>query len=219
MTRPCPLRQVLKILLHTCSQGSPQFVLQLKRNASFIREAAGNGLGGHGRAATAPWEPQNGSCCGGCARNRVLPHLEQPHRPLCVSAVFSGPPDPLHGNSLNQKVRAAAQVGAGGTGQPSALSSGDSEVLSTPLSLSEPHRTWPAFCSQMHRCHSPWHCPPGPRPRLVSTAPQGGPSGGQGNSREGDPRVPVLPLTFPVPPRDGLQPQPLWLPAGIWLQQ
>ncbi|NXC65079.1 AP4AT protein, partial [Aleadryas rufinucha] len=57
--------KVLKILLHTCSQGSPQFVLQLKRNASFIREAA----------------------------------------------VFSGPPDPLHGNSLNQKVRAAAQVG------------------------------------------------------------------------------------------------------------
>ncbi|XP_061866775.1 AP-4 complex accessory subunit tepsin [Colius striatus] len=55
--------KVLKILLHTCTQGSPQFVLQLKRNACFIREAA----------------------------------------------VFSGPPDPLHGNSLNQKVRAAAQ--------------------------------------------------------------------------------------------------------------
>uniref|UniRef100_H0YXN1 TEPSIN adaptor related protein complex 4 accessory protein n=1 Tax=Taeniopygia guttata TaxID=59729 RepID=H0YXN1_TAEGU len=67
--------KVLKILLHTCSQGSPQFVLQLKRNASFIREAA----------------------------------------------VFSGPPDPLHGNSLNQKVRAAAQVGAGGSPQPLAL--------------------------------------------------------------------------------------------------
>ncbi|NXC74107.1 AP4AT protein, partial [Anhinga anhinga] len=55
--------KVLKILLHTCAQGSPQFVLQLKRNACFIREAA----------------------------------------------VFTGPPDPLHGNSLNQKVRAAAQ--------------------------------------------------------------------------------------------------------------
>ncbi|NXK12505.1 AP4AT protein, partial [Herpetotheres cachinnans] len=55
--------KVLKILLHTCTQGSPQFVLQLKRNACFIREAA----------------------------------------------VFTGPPDPLHGNSLNQKVRAAAQ--------------------------------------------------------------------------------------------------------------
>ncbi|XP_040979827.1 AP-4 complex accessory subunit tepsin isoform X2 [Aquila chrysaetos chrysaetos] len=55
--------KVLKILLHTCTQGSPQFVLQLKRNACFIREAT----------------------------------------------VFAGPPDPLHGNSLNQKVRAAAQ--------------------------------------------------------------------------------------------------------------
>ncbi|XP_040386096.1 AP-4 complex accessory subunit tepsin isoform X2 [Cygnus olor] len=55
--------KVLKILLHTCAQGSPQFLLQLKRNAVFIREAA----------------------------------------------AFAGPPDPLHGNSLNQKVRAAAQ--------------------------------------------------------------------------------------------------------------
>ncbi|NWH68825.1 AP4AT protein, partial [Geococcyx californianus] len=55
--------KVLKILQHTCTQGSPEFVQQLKRNACFIREAA----------------------------------------------VFSGPPDPLHGNSLNQKVRAAAQ--------------------------------------------------------------------------------------------------------------
>ncbi|XP_075025477.1 AP-4 complex accessory subunit tepsin isoform X3 [Calonectris borealis] len=63
--------KVLKILLHTCAQGSPQFVLQLKRNACFIREAA------------------------------ALPTL-------CL-AVFTGPPDPLHGNSLNQKVRAAAQ--------------------------------------------------------------------------------------------------------------
>ncbi|NWH71336.1 AP4AT protein, partial [Piaya cayana] len=55
--------KVLKILQHTCTQGSPQFVQQLRRNACFIRDAA----------------------------------------------VFSGPPDPLHGNSLNQKVRAAAQ--------------------------------------------------------------------------------------------------------------
>ncbi|NXW93886.1 AP4AT protein, partial [Alopecoenas beccarii] len=55
--------KVLKILLHTCAQGSPQFVLQLRRNVCFVREAA----------------------------------------------AFSGPPDPLHGNSLNQKVRAAAQ--------------------------------------------------------------------------------------------------------------
>ncbi|NXX85365.1 AP4AT protein, partial [Urocolius indicus] len=60
----CPgTLKVLKILQHTCTQGSPQFVLQLRRNGCFIREAA----------------------------------------------AFSGPPDPLHGNSLNQKVRAAAQ--------------------------------------------------------------------------------------------------------------
>ncbi|XP_072208009.1 AP-4 complex accessory subunit tepsin [Excalfactoria chinensis] len=55
--------KVLKILQHTCAHGSPQFLLQLRRNAAFIREAA----------------------------------------------AFTGPPDPLHGNSLNQKVRAAAQ--------------------------------------------------------------------------------------------------------------
>ncbi|NXJ11481.1 AP4AT protein, partial [Odontophorus gujanensis] len=55
--------KVLKILQHTCAQGSPQFLLQLRRNAAFIREAA----------------------------------------------AFTGPPDPLHGNSLNQKVRTAAQ--------------------------------------------------------------------------------------------------------------
>ncbi|NXT18366.1 AP4AT protein, partial [Syrrhaptes paradoxus] len=63
-SRSCRVKlKVLKILLHTCTQGSPEFVLHLKRNAGFIREAA----------------------------------------------AFSGPPDPLHGNSLNQKVRAAAQ--------------------------------------------------------------------------------------------------------------
>ncbi|NWX15483.1 AP4AT protein, partial [Aegotheles bennettii] len=55
--------KVLKILRHTCAQGSAQFLQQLRRNAGFIREAA----------------------------------------------AFSGPPDPLHGHSLNQKVRAAAQ--------------------------------------------------------------------------------------------------------------
>ncbi|XP_071619939.1 AP-4 complex accessory subunit tepsin isoform X9 [Heliangelus exortis] len=35
--------KVLKILLHTCTQGSPQFLQDLKRNAGFIREAAGMG--------------------------------------------------------------------------------------------------------------------------------------------------------------------------------
>uniref|UniRef100_A0A8V5G8S2 AP-4 complex accessory subunit Tepsin VHS/ENTH-like domain-containing protein n=1 Tax=Melopsittacus undulatus TaxID=13146 RepID=A0A8V5G8S2_MELUD len=56
--------KVLRILLHTCSRGSPHFLLQLQGSACCIREAA----------------------------------------------AFTGPPDPLHGNSLNQKVRAAAQV-------------------------------------------------------------------------------------------------------------
>ncbi|XP_074870628.1 AP-4 complex accessory subunit tepsin isoform X2 [Carettochelys insculpta] len=55
--------KVLKILLHVCTHGSAQFLQQLKRNSSFIQEAA----------------------------------------------AFAGPPDPLHGNSLYQKVRAAAQ--------------------------------------------------------------------------------------------------------------
>ncbi|XP_060620260.2 AP-4 complex accessory subunit tepsin isoform X1 [Anolis sagrei] len=55
--------KVLKILLHMCSHGSSHFVLQLKRNSSFIQEAT----------------------------------------------VFAGPPDPLHGNSLYQKVRMVAQ--------------------------------------------------------------------------------------------------------------
>ncbi|XP_008165889.4 AP-4 complex accessory subunit tepsin isoform X1 [Chrysemys picta bellii] len=59
--------KVLKILLYMCTHGSSQFLQQLKRNSTFIQEAA----------------------------------------------VFAGPPDPLHGNSLYQKVRAAAQDLAG----------------------------------------------------------------------------------------------------------
>ncbi|XP_053150304.1 AP-4 complex accessory subunit tepsin isoform X2 [Hemicordylus capensis] len=55
--------KVLKILLYMCNHGSSHFLLQLKRNSSFIQEAA----------------------------------------------VFAGPPDPLHGNSLYQKVRVTAQ--------------------------------------------------------------------------------------------------------------
>ncbi|XP_060108821.1 AP-4 complex accessory subunit tepsin [Heteronotia binoei] len=55
--------KVLKILLYMCTHGSSHFLLQLKRNSSFIQEAT----------------------------------------------VFSGPPDPLHGNCLYQKVRMTAQ--------------------------------------------------------------------------------------------------------------
>ncbi|XP_072501389.1 AP-4 complex accessory subunit tepsin isoform X2 [Notamacropus eugenii] len=57
------LHRALKILLYMCSHGSSSFLLALKRNVSFIQEAA----------------------------------------------VFGGLPDPLHGNSLYQKVRVAAQ--------------------------------------------------------------------------------------------------------------
>ncbi|XP_053309340.1 AP-4 complex accessory subunit tepsin [Spea bombifrons] len=55
--------KVLKILLSLCTHGSAQFVRDLRRNASYIQEAAD----------------------------------------------VSGPPDPLHGVSLYQKVRATAQ--------------------------------------------------------------------------------------------------------------
>uniref|UniRef100_A0A7M4FLK7 AP-4 complex accessory subunit Tepsin n=1 Tax=Crocodylus porosus TaxID=8502 RepID=A0A7M4FLK7_CROPO len=63
-SRSCHVKlKVLKILLYMCTHGSSPFLLQLKRNSTFIQEAA----------------------------------------------AFAGPPDPLHGNSLYQKVRAAAQ--------------------------------------------------------------------------------------------------------------
>uniref|UniRef100_A0A8C0H2N9 TEPSIN adaptor related protein complex 4 accessory protein n=1 Tax=Chelonoidis abingdonii TaxID=106734 RepID=A0A8C0H2N9_CHEAB len=62
--------KVLKILLYMCTHGSSQFLQQLKRNSTFVQEAA----------------------------------------------VFAGTPDPLHGNSLYQKVRAAAQVSDHGQG-------------------------------------------------------------------------------------------------------
>ncbi|XP_036390163.1 AP-4 complex accessory subunit Tepsin [Megalops cyprinoides] len=55
--------KVLKILLHLCSHGSPHFVTELRRNATFIQEVT----------------------------------------------VYSGPPDPIHGSALYQKVRATAQ--------------------------------------------------------------------------------------------------------------
>lgn len=139
MTCPCPPSQVLKILLHTCSQGSPQFVLQLKRNASFIREAAGNSGGDtaeqqqpHGGLET----PEGLLLPGLCQEQGPTPPGSVPHPPFCVSAVFSGPPDPLHGNSLNQKVRAAAQVGAGGSPQPLALGTLGFSALPPLLSVS-----------------------------------------------------------------------------------
>ncbi|KAJ8263787.1 hypothetical protein GJAV_G00141280 [Gymnothorax javanicus] len=55
--------KVLKILSHLCSHGSPHFLTELRRNATFIQEVA----------------------------------------------VYSGPPDPVHGSSPYQRVRSAAQ--------------------------------------------------------------------------------------------------------------
>ncbi|XP_039595325.1 AP-4 complex accessory subunit Tepsin [Polypterus senegalus] len=55
--------KVLKILLHLCSHGSPRFLSDLRRNATFIQEVT----------------------------------------------VFSGPPDPIHGSALYQRVRSTAQ--------------------------------------------------------------------------------------------------------------
>ncbi|XP_017380389.1 AP-4 complex accessory subunit tepsin isoform X3 [Cebus imitator] len=96
--------KVLKILLYLCSHGSSSFLLILKRNSAFIREAA----------------------------------------------AFSGPPDPLHGNSLYQKVRAAAQD-LGSTLFSDALSPPPpSQPLGTPLatgmgSQARPHSTLQGF--------------------------------------------------------------------------
>ncbi|KAM8785109.1 AP-4 complex accessory subunit tepsin isoform 3-T3 [Rhynchonycteris naso] len=78
------LHRVLKILLHLCGHGSSSFLLILKHNSAFIQEAAG-------------------------APTLYLSHNVQLSLAPPCPAVFTGPPDPLHGNSLYQKVRAAAQ--------------------------------------------------------------------------------------------------------------
>ncbi|KAK2500537.1 hypothetical protein MC885_006503, partial [Smutsia gigantea] len=99
--------KVLKIMLHLCAHGSPSFLLILKRDPTFIQEAA----------------------------------------------VFAGPPDPLHGNSLYQKVRAAAQV---------SLEPGSTPAIGpVPVSV----RTWGPPCSLTpgHLClpaSLPGPCPP-----------------------------------------------------------
>ncbi|KAG8446497.1 hypothetical protein GDO86_014088 [Hymenochirus boettgeri] len=75
--------KVLKILLSLCSHGSPQFIQDLRRNVSYIQEAA----------------------------------------------AVSGPPDPLHGTSLYQKVRVTAQEVVGNLF--SDVSSCPSHIMST----------------------------------------------------------------------------------------
>ncbi|KAJ7984661.1 hypothetical protein DPEC_G00357070 [Dallia pectoralis] len=55
--------KVLKIFVHLCGHGSPNFLTELRRNSTFIQQAS----------------------------------------------VYSGPPDPIHGTALYQKVRTTAQ--------------------------------------------------------------------------------------------------------------
>lgn len=106
------------------------------------------------------WRTKPGS--GGCSRGPalagagVLPHSASclgderpPALPILCLAVFSGPPDPLHGNSLNQKVRVAAQVSTG----PLPHVPGRLFGLCLPASTSEPSRDAqcsPALCPHPH---------------------------------------------------------------------
>ncbi|POI32967.1 hypothetical protein CIB84_003283 [Bambusicola thoracicus] len=128
--------KVLKILQHTCAQGSPQFLLQLRRNAAFIREAA----------------------------------------------AFTGPPDPLHGNSLNQKVRTAAQSPWArlSASQVSFSSSAGEALLSTIQRAAEavasavlpsPDRP-PSHCGELHEdAYQPVTAPSPARSLASSTNP------------------------------------------------
>lgn len=88
----CLVFQVLKIFVHLCSHGSNQFLTELRRNSTFIQQASGSTLFFFGpiycfltQAPTKNWS-------------------------LHFNSVYSGPPDPIHGSALYQKVRNTAQV-------------------------------------------------------------------------------------------------------------
>lgn len=84
---------MLKIFVHLCSHGSDQFLTELRRNSTFIQQASGSSLHFLNLSLTVV-----------CPL--LLSHL---HFPLDGS-VYSGPPDPIHGTALFQKVRNTAQV-------------------------------------------------------------------------------------------------------------
>ncbi|XP_005407344.1 PREDICTED: AP-4 complex accessory subunit tepsin isoform X5 [Chinchilla lanigera] len=85
------------------------------------------------------------------------------------ATVFSGPPDPLHGNSLYQKVRAAAQLRLarrlqGTFGMEPNDKAGVKKAASGSLSPASSLRTWAVPCS-LTLCHClppsvPGPCPP-----------------------------------------------------------
>ncbi len=97
----CPVHvlifQVLKIFVHLCGHGSNHFLTELRRNSTFIQQASGETL---------------------CCKLHVtlmmlsLPFQLDTHSMYVVFdfEVYSGPPDPIHGTALYQKVRNTAQV-------------------------------------------------------------------------------------------------------------
>ncbi|XP_054312577.2 AP-4 complex accessory subunit tepsin isoform X3 [Pongo pygmaeus] len=128
--------KVLKILLYLCSHGSSSFLLLLKRNSAFIQEAAGRGFPFWGCSS----EPKTeGGRRGGAPASRSV-----------QADAFAGPPDPLHGNSLYQKVRAAAQDLGSTLFSDTVLPLAPSQPLGTPPatgmgSQARPHSTLQGF--------------------------------------------------------------------------
>lgn len=134
----CPSSlQVLKILLHLCGHGPPHLLTELRRNATFIQEVIGEcrSLRQQTIFITGAWcvccalqqltcllFTHSVSVC--CKLTRA--YLLSPDTKLAdmgrerewvavmlcalLPAVYSGPPDPIHGNAPYQKARNTAQV-------------------------------------------------------------------------------------------------------------
>lgn len=86
--------QVLKIFIHLCSHGSDQFLTELRRNSTFIQQASGSSVYFINLSLI--------------DMGPLL--LSQLNFPFFYWTVHSGPPDPIHGTELYQKVRNTAQV-------------------------------------------------------------------------------------------------------------